>query len=249
MPPQLLSHDNRCTQSPSPQSVVKSDAFFGNDEPQQQQQEQQQQIPKVLSQEALMTKNVEVRPCIPLVQTVGLEPFIRTIVKQIDLQLVDKVVFDMNSQGFFYSWSDVFAVEKTYTACLGIARRLYTCHGFYHEPSRRLTYFVLEERNERTIGPAFDFQAMVFCHYNERKEVTKVVVQYDQLSFYLHCLGIIGFHRWMSANVLTPLAMIWIKPYMALWRAHPATFLVYLFSIPVAMLWYFCLRQEGTKAS
>lgn len=222
MPPQLLHQD-------SPRSVVESNDFFSKG---------QRQHHTLTSSE--QPHSIEVRPCIPLVETIGLESFIRTIVKQLDLKLVDEVEFDMNSQGLIYNWKDVFEVEKTYTACLGIAKRLYTCRGYYHEPARQLTYFVLEERNERTIGPAFDFHVMVFCYYNSTRHVTKVVVQYDQLSFYLHCVGLVGFYKWMTGKVITPLGMGWMRLYKATGLVlHPVTFLFQVLMIPLVIIWYF----------
>eukprot|EP00957_Ditylum_brightwellii_P024146 1820344-Ditylum_brightwellii.AAC.1 len=98
----------------------------------------------------------------------------------------EHVLFDMNSQGTLTRWDDVFRVEKTYTTCLGISRRTYTCHGYTHEPKKQLAYFILGEHNERSmkILPAFDFHVMIFCYYDSNGIVTKVDVQYDQMGFW-----------------------------------------------------------------
>lgn len=188
-------------------------------------------------------KNVHVEQC--LVVKDGLESFIRAIVKQLDLHLEDNVLFDMNSQGILQRWEDVFLVEKTYTACLGISKRTYRCHGYTHEPDRRLTYFILDERNERSLPilPAFSFHVMIFCHYNAAKAVTRVEVQYDQLSFYLHCVGLEAFHRWTVRNIVTPLAYCWMTIFRATGVVNPITFLLQLVGVPlVALVWLLYFR-------
>lgn len=161
------------------------------------------------------------------VNEVGLENFIRSIVHEIDLHLTDDVVFNLNERGILYKWKDVFEVERVYSKCLGISNRLYNCHAYTHEPQKKLAYFILEEYNQRTSSflPEFKFFVIVFCYYDENKAVTKVDVQYDQMSFFLHCLGIIQIHRWVSGNILTPFAVRWMRLFKATGLVHPITFL------------------------
>jgi hypothetical protein len=170
-------------------------------------------------------KVIEVGRC--AVNEVGLENFIRRIVKEIDLQLNDDVVFNLNERGLLYKWNDVFEVERAYSQCLGISKRLYQCHAYTHEPQQRVAYFILEEYNQRisSFFPEFKFYVVVFCYYDSNKTVTKVDVQYDQMSFFLHCLGIIQLHRWISGNLITPFAVAWMRAYRATGLVHPTTFL------------------------
>ncbi len=165
------------------------------------------------------------------VKEIGLENFIRRIVLEINLHLVDNVVFNLNERGILHRWKDVFEVEGVYSRCLGISDRFYQCHGYTHEPQQRLVYFVLEEYNKRiwspfSLLPDFKFYVVVFCYYGADRAVTKVDVQYDQMSFFLHCLGIMQLHRWISGNVLTPFAICWMRVYKATGTVHPITFLV-----------------------
>jgi hypothetical protein len=163
------------------------------------------------------------------VQQIGLENFIRTIVKEINLNLTDSVEFNLNNRGVLYSWNDVFRVEATYSKCLGISQRLYQCHAYTHEPSQGLTYFVLEEYNRRTMSflPEFKFHVLVFCWYDKgTRSVTKVSVQYDQHSFFLHCFGMDKVWHWFIANVLTPPAKVWARVYCSTGFVNPMTFVV-----------------------
>jgi hypothetical protein len=162
------------------------------------------------------------------VEEVGLQNFIQSIVKEIDLNLTEEVLFNLNDRGVLQKWSDVFQIEATYAKCLGISKRLYQCHSYTHEPSNGVSYFVLEEFNKRTwtFLPEFKFYVLVFCWYDkETRSVTKVSVQYDQHSFFLHCLGIEGLWRWTIANILTPPAKYWAKAYFATGFVNPFTFI------------------------
>ena len=161
------------------------------------------------------------------VKEIGLENFIRAIVHEIDLHLTDDVIFNLNERGLLYKWKDVFEVERVYSKCLGISNRLYNCHAYTHEPGKKLAYFILEEYNQRTAPflPEFKFFVIVFCYYDKNRAVTKVDVQYDQMSFFLHCLGIIQLHRWFSGHVLTPFAVFWMRLYKATGLVNPVTFL------------------------
>ncbi len=161
------------------------------------------------------------------VREIGLENFIRSIIHEIDLKLTSKVEFNLNERGILYTWNDVFEVERAYSRCLGISKRLYNCHAYTHEPQKKLAYFILEEYNERIASflPEFKFFVIVFCYYDANRNVTKVEVQYDQMSFFLHCLGVIQLHRWFSGNVLTPFAITWMRLYKATGLVHPITFL------------------------
>jgi hypothetical protein len=161
------------------------------------------------------------------IKEVGLENFIRRIVNEIDLHLTDDVVFNLNERGLLYKWKDVFQVERVYSQCLGLSERLYMCNAYTHEPQKRVAYFILEEYNKRisSLLPEFKFFVIVLCYYDEDKGVTKVDVQYDQMSFFLHCLGIVQLHRWVSGNIITPFAMCWMRVYRATGLVHPITFL------------------------
>ena len=180
------------------------------------------------------------------VKAIGLENFIRSVVKEIDLHIVDKVIFNMNERGVLHSWSDVFRVEKTYTSCLGISERHYQCHSYIHKPEERMAYFILEEVNKRSMSflPQFKFFVLVFCYYGEDKAVTMVDVQYDQLSFFLHCIGAVNVHRWFVANILTPIALCWMNIFQAIGIVHPITFLLILLLVPFAFIWYMFIREN-----
>lgn len=168
---------------------------------------------------------IEIGQC--AVNEVGLEKFIRRIVLELDLHLTDDVEFNLNERGILYKWKDVFEVERTYSQCLGISDRLYQCHGYTHEPQKKLTYFILEEYNKRISSylPEFRFYVIVFCYYDSSNAVTKVEVQYDQLSFFLYCCGIMQLHRWVSGNMLTPFAVTWMHVFKATGLVHPITFI------------------------
>jgi len=171
-------------------------------------------------------EKIEVGSCD--VNEVGLENFIRCIVNEIQLHLTEDVEFNLNDRGLLYKWKDVFNIEATYAKCLGIGKRLYKCHAYTHEPTKGLTYFVLEEFNQRSLPflPDFKFHVLIFCWYDKNtRAVTKVSVSYDQHSFFLHCMGIEGLWRWTIGNVLTPPAKMWARAYMATGWVNPFTFL------------------------
>lgn len=171
------------------------------------------------------TKRLEVGQC--KVKEIGLENFIRRIVLEIDLHLTDDVEFNLNERGILYKWKDVFQVERTYSQCLGISDRLYECNAYTHDTEKKVAYFILEEYNQRISSflPEFKFFVIVFCYYDENRNVTKVEVQYDQMSFFLYCFGIMQLHRWVSGNILTPFALLWMRAYKATGLVHPITFL------------------------
>ncbi|KAL3781546.1 hypothetical protein HJC23_000031 [Cyclotella cryptica] len=146
-----------------------------------------------------------------LVAQVGLENFIRAVVRPLNLNLPDRVKFNMNGQGRLQSWEDVFLAERVYTKCLGISKRIYQTHSYTHEPEKRLAYFILEEYNERSVWflPGFDFFVLVFTYYDESNNVTAVDVQYDQMSFFLHCMGLAQLQAWAVERLITPMAVSW----------------------------------------
>lgn len=199
---------------------------------------------KVTSPERILRKHdgIDARKC--LVAHAGLENFIRSIVEPLELNLPDEVSFDMNGCGRMRRWEDVYLAERVYTRCLGISKRIYQTHAFTHEPERKLAYFILEEHNERSSRflPGFDFYVLVFTHYDDERNVTKVEVQYDQLSFFLHCLGAAQAHAWLVENVITPVALIWARAFYASGLAGPFAFLVQLAILPLALIYWFLLR-------
>ncbi|KAG8467019.1 hypothetical protein KFE25_000335 [Diacronema lutheri] len=162
------------------------------------------------------------------VKAVGLRDFVVTIMRELSLSMATNVDFNMNSNAILGTWEDVFLAEKCYTTVLGISSRVYRCFAFTHEPERRLCYLMLEEDNLRSLPflPPFKFKAMVICWYNSKREVTAVQVEYDQLGFYLHCLGLHAAHGWLSRRVLTPAVVTWAKAYVASGVVHPFTFLL-----------------------
>eukprot|EP00581_Thalassiosira_minuscula_P012527 CAMPEP_0183729226 /NCGR_PEP_ID=MMETSP0737-20130205/29972_1 /TAXON_ID=385413 /ORGANISM="Thalassiosira miniscula, Strain CCMP1093" /LENGTH=245 /DNA_ID=CAMNT_0025961373 /DNA_START=119 /DNA_END=853 /DNA_ORIENTATION=- len=194
---------------------------------------------KVTSPDQIIHKHdeIEARKC--LVAHAGLENFIRNIVKPLGLSLPDQVKFNMNGQGIMHSWEDVYFAERLYTRCLGISKRIYQTHAFTHEPDRRLAYFILEEHNERSLSflPGFDFYVLVFTYYDESKNVTRVDVQYDQMSFFLHCMGLAQGHAWLVENVITPFALCWARAYHASGFVNPFTFLMQLLLVPLALMY------------
>lgn len=161
------------------------------------------------------------------VSVIGLERFIRTIMKEINLNMKENVEFNLNDRGILYKWDDVFQVESAYTTCLGISKRFYEAKGYTWEPEKSLTYFILEEFNERSFSflPAFKFYVLVFCWYDENRTVTKVSVQYDQMSFFMHVLGVQKVYRFLLGNILTPPARLWSKCFLRSGICHPLTFL------------------------
>lgn len=172
---------------------------------------------------------------------VGLENFIRNIVHPLDLRLPEKVDFNMNGQGRLRRWEDVYLAERVYTQCLGISKRIYQTHSYTHEPDRKMAYFILEEHNERSVSflPGFTFYVLVFTYYDDEKNVTRVDVQYDQLSFFLHCIGLAQAHAWLVENVITPVAVVWAKAYHATGLVNPFTFLLQLLIVPLALVYWF----------
>ena len=196
---------------------------------------------KVTSPEKVLAKHnkIDARKC--LVAHVGLENFIRNIAAPLNLKLPDKVKFNMNGQGIMTSWEDVYMAERTYTRCLGISKRIYQTHAFTHEPDRKLAYFILEEHNERSYSfmPGFDFYVLVFTYYDDDKNITRVDVQYDQMSFFLHCMGLAQAHAWLVEKIITPLVLCWAKVFYASGLVNPFTFLLQFMIIPVLFL-YWC---------
>ncbi len=172
------------------------------------------------------SQKIEVGRC--NVNQIGLEKFIRAIVKEINLHITDDVYFNLNDRGVLYKWKDVFNVEKTYTKCLGIQERLYRCKAYTHEVDNKLAYFILEEFNKRSYGflPDFKFHVLIFCWYDKAGAVTKVSVQYDQMSFFLHCLGAEQIHRFIIQNLITPPAKVWANAFLNSGFANPFTFLL-----------------------
>ena len=163
------------------------------------------------------------------------------------------------------SWDDVYLAEKVYTRCLGISKRIYQTHAvslrflnchrlsnfsrralagrksqYTHEPSRNVAYFILEEHNERSLSwlPGFDFYVLVFTYYDEEKRVTRVDVQYDQLSFYLHCVGLAQAHASL-VEALTPIIVAWARAFHGTGFVNPFTFLLNLLLGPLLICWYF----------
>jgi len=172
---------------------------------------------------------------------IGLQNFISLIEKELDLHCVDNVLFNMNSRGIIHSWKLVFEIEKMYTSCLGIKERVYEFQGYTHDPIRNVAYFVLEEENIRTYSflPSFHFNVLVFNYYDPKtRNIVKVDVQYDQLSFYLNCMGLMQIHTWLVSRVLTPLAISWLKLFRITGIAvNPFTFLLNLVGIMLAVFW------------
>lgn len=183
-----------------------------------------------------------------LVAQAGLENFIRSIVAALDLKLPNAIRFNMNGQGVMRTWEDVYMAERVYTQCLGISKRIYQTHAYTHEPDRKLAYFILEEHNERSswLLPGFDFYVLVFCYYNENKEVTAVDVQYDQMSFFLHCMGLAQVHRWFVERVITPIAITWAKTFQMSGLVNPFTFTLQLILFPVLLM--YCWGVLSTTA-
>lgn len=182
-------------------------------------------------QNCLVSKsNVEVGYC--EISEIGLENFINRIVDEADLNVVDKCEFNLNEKGIMHSFKDVYDVEATYSRCLGISKRLYTCNSYTHEPDRCMCYLVLEEFNERTYSflPEFSCHILIFCWYDKNtRSLTKVSVQYDQQCFFLHCFGIIDGWRWFVGNIVTPPAGLWAKMFLATGYVNPFTFWAQIF--------------------
>ena len=189
----------------------------------------------------ILQKHSSIDACKCLIADAGLESFIRLVVEPLDLTLPNSVRFNMNGNGRMQSWEDVYLAESVYTKCLGISKRIYQMHSYTHISSRRLAYYILEEHNERSTSflPAFDFYVLVFCYYNEDNQVTEVDVQYDQLSFFLHCMGLAQIHAWCVETVITPIAVVWAKTYIRSGLVNPFTFMLQLILFPMIVM--YCL--------
>jgi len=169
---------------------------------------------------------------------IGLENFIRRIALVRNLSLDEspgaRVVFNLNDRAIIHSWHEVFDIERTYSTCLAIAERIYTCHGYIwkQKPDENVGYFVLEEYNRRTYTwlPNFHYSVVVMVYYDNpaSRTITKVDVQYDQLSFFLHVLGLQQVWRWYISNIMTPVAMLWMKVYRKTGFVNPVTFVLQL---------------------
>jgi hypothetical protein len=196
---------------------------------------------KCTSPEKIIHKHDKIDARKTLVAQVGLENFIRAITQPLNLKLPNRVKFNMNGQGRMESWEDVYLAESVYTRCLGISKRIYQTHAFTHEPDRKLAYFVLEEHNERSLWflPGFDFYVLVFTYYDDKKNVTRVDVQYDQMSFFLHCLGLAQAQAWMVERIITPIALVWARSFHASGIVNPFTFFLQLLIVPLSLAYLF----------
>jgi len=177
------------------------------------------------------------------IHEIGLENFIRRCMRELTLNMKDSVVFNLNDRGRLHKWKDVFKVERTYSQCLGISKRIYQCHGYTHKPEERAIYFILEEENKRSWSflPDFHFHVMILCFYDAQDSLTKVDVRYDQMSFFLHCIGMMRIHTWFVGDVLTPLACIWMRAFTATGFVNPFTFVAQI--LLVTWLLYRCLLE------
>jgi len=171
-------------------------------------------------------EKILVRPC--EIYEIGLERFIRRCMKELNLNMSDIIEFNLNDRGLLYKWNEVFKVERTYSQCLGISKRIFQCHGYTHKPEQRLVYFILEEENKRTYAclPEFHFHVIVLCYYDAAGTLEKVDVRYDQMSFFLHCVGMMRLHTWFVGNVLTPIACAWMRVFTTIGFVNPFTFLL-----------------------
>ncbi|KAL7444685.1 hypothetical protein ACHAXM_010893 [Skeletonema potamos] len=194
---------------------------------------------KTTSPKRILEKHDNIDACKCLVAQAGLENFIRSITAPLNLTLPNSVRFNMNGNGRMQTWEDVYLAESVYTRCLGISKRIYQTHAFTHEPDRKLAYFILEEHNERTLPflPGFDFYVLVFTYYNDKNEVTAVDVQYDQLSFFLHCVGLAQVHGWLVESVITPFSIMWAKAYHNSGLVNPFTFMLQLLLLPLLLMY------------
>jgi len=191
-----------------------------------QETEMQHSDVRISKDEDNLKEKILVRPC--EIYEIGLERFIRRCMKELNLNMNDSIEFNLNDRGLLHKWKDVFKVERTYSQCLGITKRIYQCHGYTHKPEERLVYFILEEENKRTYKclPDFNFHVIVLCQYDAAGTVDKVDVRYDQMSFFLHCLGMMSLHTWFVGNVLTPIACVWMRAFTAIGFVNPFTFLL-----------------------
>ena len=189
---------------------------------------------------SIILKNQSIDAPKVLIAQVGLENFIRAVVKPLNLNLPNSVRFNMNGVGRLQSWEDVFFAERVYTKCLGISKRIYQTHSYTHEPEKRLAYFILEEYNERSCRflPGFDFHVLVFTYYDDEMNVVRVDVQYDQLTFFLHCLGLAQLHAWFVEWIVTPIVLVWAKAYFKTGLVCPLTFFIQLVFVPLLCYWY-----------
>ena len=67
---------------------------------------------KTTSPEQILQKHSSIDARKNLVAQVGLESFIRAVTKPLDLNLPNKVTFNMNGQGLMSSWEDVYLAKK-----------------------------------------------------------------------------------------------------------------------------------------
>eukprot|EP00304_Pavlova_gyrans_P015262 CAMPEP_0206060644 /NCGR_PEP_ID=MMETSP1466-20131121/51814_1 /ASSEMBLY_ACC=CAM_ASM_001126 /TAXON_ID=44452 /ORGANISM="Pavlova gyrans, Strain CCMP608" /LENGTH=187 /DNA_ID=CAMNT_0053435983 /DNA_START=12 /DNA_END=571 /DNA_ORIENTATION=+ len=158
-------------------------------------------------------RRIDTAPC--NVEEWGLRNFVLRIMEELDLNIGTDVQFNMNSNAVINKWQDVFLAEKCYTTVLGISRRKYRAFSYIHEPAKKLCYLMLEEENYRSVSwmPTFTFKVMVVCWYDDTRRVTAVDVEYDQLGFYMHCLGAHALHQAFNRRV-TPLAMVFLRLYV-----------------------------------
>ena len=108
-----------------------------------------------------------------------------------------------------------------------------------------MAYFILEEHNERYIWFLFlfDLYVLVFTYYDENKDITAVDVQYDQLSFFLHCMGTVQVHAWLAERVINPIVLVWAKMFHASGLVNPFMFLLQLMIVPMALAYWCFLAQ------
>lgn len=166
------------------------------------------------------------------IHEVGLERFIKSCCKVLDLNMNGSVIFNLNDRGILHEWKDVFQVERTYSKCLGITDRIYQCHGYVHRAEEKLAYFILEEENKRVWSflPVFNVHVMIFCRFNDQGTLTKVDVRYDQMSFFLECLGLMRIHTWVNDNIITPIAVTWMHVLISSGVViNPLTFVAQIF--------------------
>jgi hypothetical protein len=190
-------------------------------------------------------REIHVSPC--NVRAIGLRDFVTIVMKELSLSMGKRVEFNMNSNAIIDTWEDVFIAEKCYTNLLGISQREYRCFAFTHEPAKRLCYLILEEQNHRSTSwlPSFQFKAMVICWYDERKEVTNVQVEYDQLGFYMHCFGLHRLHQAFTRRVLSPLLLRWARAYTASWLIGLLTFFLHVAFFTFLFLRIFVTSNVG----
>lgn len=87
---------------------------------------------------------------------------------------------------------------------------------------------------------------LFFCYYNDNKEVTAVDVQYDQMSFFLHCMGLAQAHAWFVEHVITRIAITWAKAFHMTGLVNPFTFTLQLILFPALLM--YCWGVMSTTA-